>query len=187
MDGRLSNSSKDRTFISNEYSHRLVHKWRSEEAAILVGTNTALMDDPDLTVRLWKGKNPIRLVIDVNGRLPDGLRLFNQETMTFVFSSLKEDNKDNLQYHYVDPAQNLMPQVMEALYQSNIQSVLIEGGTFTLQSIINEGLWDEARIITNNHLHIPDGLPAPVLPEVELIHEHHLISDSIRVYRRKGD
>ncbi|MBU3537242.1 dihydrofolate reductase family protein, partial [Alkalihalobacillus clausii] len=82
LNGRISGGGKDRVFISNEYTNRLVHKWRSEEAAILVGTNTALLDNPSLTVRLWKGPDPIRLVIDKELRLPASLRLFDGQAMT---------------------------------------------------------------------------------------------------------
>jgi diaminohydroxyphosphoribosylaminopyrimidine deaminase / 5-amino-6-(5-phosphoribosylamino)uracil reductase len=190
-----------RTLISNEYTNRLVHKWRSEEAAILVGTRTALADDPALTARLWTGPDPIRLVIDKDLRLPDSLRLFDRKVRTIVFNYLRHEETDNLQYYQLATDSSLVQQVVVALTALRIQSVLVEGGARLLQSFIDEGYWDEARVITNNDLEIPGGLAAPVLKGGELrgketiqgkemIRENGTIqgketlqSDSIRYYK----
>jgi diaminohydroxyphosphoribosylaminopyrimidine deaminase/5-amino-6-(5-phosphoribosylamino)uracil reductase len=171
-----------RVFISNEYSNRLVHKWRSEEAAIFVGTNTALSDDPALTVRLWKGQDPIRLVIDKDLRLPGSLRLFDGRVRTIVFNTVRQEQRENLLYYRLTKDSSLVPQVIKALYEEKIQSVLVEGGRGLLQSFINEGYWDEARIITNNELEIPDGLAAPVLKNARTSSVETLLSDTIRYY-----
>ena len=157
-----------RTLISNEYTNRLVHKWRSEEAAILVGTRTALADDPALTARLWHGPDPIRLVIDKDLRLPDSLQLFDRKVRTIVFNHLRHEETENLQYYQLATDSSLVHQVVVALTALNIQSVLVEGGARLLQSFIDEGYWDEARVITNNDLEIPGGLTAPVLKGGEL-------------------
>ncbi len=117
----------ERLLISNEFTNRLVHKWRSEEAAILVGTNTALFDDPSLTTRLWKGANPLRLVVDMNLRLPSNLQLFNKQVRTIVFNSLKHEEQENLLYYQVTQDVNLVHQIVNALYQLKVQSVLVEG------------------------------------------------------------
>jgi diaminohydroxyphosphoribosylaminopyrimidine deaminase / 5-amino-6-(5-phosphoribosylamino)uracil reductase len=173
-----------RTLISNEYTNRLVHKWRSEEAAILVGTRTALADDPALTVRLWSGPDPIRLVIDNNLRLPDSLRLFDRKAPTIVFNTQRHEETENLFYYQLAADSSLVHQVVVALYAVNIQSVLVEGGARLLQSFIDEGYWDEARVITNNDLEISGGLPAPVLKGGELCGKETLVSDTIRYYKK---
>jgi diaminohydroxyphosphoribosylaminopyrimidine deaminase/5-amino-6-(5-phosphoribosylamino)uracil reductase len=180
----------ERTLISNEYTNRLVHKWRSEEAAILVGTRTALADDPALTVRLWSGPDPIRLVIDNNLRLPDSLRLFDRKSPTIVFNTLRHEETENLFYYQLAADSSLVHQVVVALYAVKIQSVLVEGGARLLQSFIDEGYWDEARVITNNDLEISGGLPAPVLKDGELRGKETirgketLVSDTIRYYKK---
>jgi diaminohydroxyphosphoribosylaminopyrimidine deaminase/5-amino-6-(5-phosphoribosylamino)uracil reductase len=192
---------EERTRISNEYTNRLVHKWRSEEAAILVGTRTALADDPALTARLWHGPDPIRLVIDKDLRLPGSLQLFDRKVRTIVFNTLRHEETYNLLYYQLATDSSLVHQVVVALTALNIQSVLVEGGARLLQSFIDEGYWDEARVITNNDLEIPGGLAAPVLTGGELrgkgtirgketirggetIHgKEALLSDSIRYYK----
>jgi diaminohydroxyphosphoribosylaminopyrimidine deaminase / 5-amino-6-(5-phosphoribosylamino)uracil reductase len=150
-----------RLFISNEYSNRLVHKWRSEEAGILIGTNTAISDDPELTNRLWNGPSPVRLIIDMDLRLPSSLKIFNRQAGTIVFNKIKHEESGNLLYYQVTEDVNIIHQVVHALYHLKIQSVLVEGGAMLLQSFIDEQLWDETRIITNTKLSAGDGLPAP--------------------------
>jgi diaminohydroxyphosphoribosylaminopyrimidine deaminase/5-amino-6-(5-phosphoribosylamino)uracil reductase len=171
-----------RVLISNEYTNRLVHKWRSEEASILVGTNTALLDDPALTVRLWKGPDPIRLVIDKDLRLPASLRLFDGQVKTVVFNLTRHEEQGNLQYYQLAEDSSLVHQLVTALYQLKIQSVLVEGGAALLQSFMDEGYWDEARVITNETLQLPDGLASPVLPGARLTLQERLLSDVINYY-----
>lgn len=172
----------ERLFISHEFTNRLVHKWRSEEAAILVGTNTALFDDPSLTTRLWNGPNPVRLVIDMKLRLPSSLQLFNKQVRTIVFNSLQHVEQDNLLYYQVTQDVNLVHQVTHALYQLKIQSVLVEGGAQLLQSFIDEGLWDEIRVITNNGQVAPHGLSAPRMITGRLQKQETLFSDSLHYF-----
>jgi len=174
-----------RLHISNEYTNRLVHRWRSEEAAILVGTNTALADDPSLTVRLWKGPNPIRLVIDKTLRLPLTLEIFDGQVKTIVFNTVREEERGNIHYYKLDPAGSGVRQIVEALHHLRILSVLVEGGAALLQSFIDEGLWDEARIITNQTLQVPEGLAAPVIGAAALIFNEQLSSDNIAWWRRQ--
>jgi len=210
--GRIAGATGvvERVFISNEYTNRLVHKWRSEEAAILVGTRTALADDPSLTVRLWSGPDPIRLVIDKELTLPATLKLFDGKVRTIVFNMVKQEEGGelkqqaggelkrqeevgNLSYYQLANDSSLVHQVCQALYQLKIQSVLVEGGARLLQSFIDEGYWDEARVITNNELELPGGLPAPVFEggdrkkggrDVSLPISHEfLFSDTIRYYK----
>jgi diaminohydroxyphosphoribosylaminopyrimidine deaminase / 5-amino-6-(5-phosphoribosylamino)uracil reductase len=173
-----------RTLISNEYSNRLVHKWRSEEAAILVGARTALVDDPALTVRLWNGPDPIRLVVDKELRLPSSLQLFDGKVKTIVFNLLKHEEEGVIKYYQLSPDSSFVHQMSMALTRLKIQSVLVEGGARMLQAWIDEGYWDEARVITNNELLIPGGLPAPKLKDERLAGSETLLGDTVRYYRR---
>ncbi|HEX7902682.1 MAG TPA: bifunctional diaminohydroxyphosphoribosylaminopyrimidine deaminase/5-amino-6-(5-phosphoribosylamino)uracil reductase RibD [Chitinophagaceae bacterium] len=172
-----------RLLISNEYSNRIVHRWRSEEAAILIGTNTALLDDPELTTRLWPGNSPVRLVVDRNLRLPDSLKIFNQQVRTIIFNKAKQEEDGNVFYYQVTDHESLVQQITRVLYQLNIQSVLVEGGAQLLQSFIDEGIWDEARVITNEKLIINEGLDAPRLSFGINIHEQNILADTIRIYK----
>jgi diaminohydroxyphosphoribosylaminopyrimidine deaminase / 5-amino-6-(5-phosphoribosylamino)uracil reductase len=171
-----------RTHISNDYSNRLVHKWRSEEAAILVGTRTALLDDPALTVRLWTGPDPIRLVIDKELELPGTLRLFDGKVRTVVFNRLRHEEEGMVQYYQLADDSSLVHQVSVALHRLKIQSVLVEGGARLLQSFIDADCWDEARVITNGELQLPNGLPAPQLNRARLKTTESILQDTIRYY-----
>ena len=162
---------RQRILISNEYSNRLVHKWRSEEASILIGTNAALQDDPLLTTRLWPGENPVRIVIDKELKLPSALKVFNTDAKTIIYNLLKNVTEENIVYIKPDQRspygenENFLHQLLDSLFEMNIQSVLVEGGTKTLQSFIDAGLWDEARIIMNEKLVIENGIAAPEMKD----------------------
>ena len=141
---------------------------------IVVGTNTALFDDPELTTRLWPGQNPVRIVVDMQLRLPKNLKLFNGTQPTIVFNlhqhnlpfeklSVNDLRSMGVGYYQVSEDSALVHQMIHALYRMNIQSVLVEGGTQLLQSFIDEGIWDEARVITNEDLLLGPGLPSPIL------------------------
>jgi diaminohydroxyphosphoribosylaminopyrimidine deaminase/5-amino-6-(5-phosphoribosylamino)uracil reductase len=171
-----------RLLISNEVTNRLVHRWRSEEAAILVGPRTALLDNPTLTARLWKGPDPIRLVIDKDLQLPNDLKLFDQTKKTIVFNNHIHEEDGPIQYYQLSPDSSLIHQLVLALYHLRIQSVLVEGGARLLQSFIDEDYWDEARVITNDDLEIAAGLPEPRLQHARLVSRESLLSDSIRYY-----
>lgn len=174
---------RTRLLITNDYTNRLVHKWRSEEAAILIGTNTALLDNPQLTTRLWMGHNPVRLVIDMNLRLPSFLKIFDPGARTIVFNTVRHEEKNNVLLYQVTDDVSIVHQVAHALYQLKIQSVIVEGGAKLLQSFIDEGMWDEARIITNRQLAIGNGLPAPVLQACRKTAEENIFSDAIEYYK----
>lgn len=182
LDRRITNGDYRRLRISNAYTNRLVHKWRSEEMAILVGTNTALFDDPELTTRLWPGANPIRLVVDMNLRLPASLKLFDGEHKTIVFNKLRHSEHINLLYYQVTEDVSVVPQILNALYQLKIQSVLVEGGAALLQTFIEENAWNEARVVTNEQLTIGQGVPAPQLKHQTIQRTEHLYSDTIHFY-----
>jgi diaminohydroxyphosphoribosylaminopyrimidine deaminase/5-amino-6-(5-phosphoribosylamino)uracil reductase len=185
-DGKMAGTASDRVFISNEFTNRLVHKWRSEEAAVLVGTNTALLDDPALTTRLWPGYNPLRLVIDSGLKLPAHLKLFDGSVKTVVFNYLKQEDFENLLYYKLDKTKNIPVQIIEALYRMQVQSVMIEGGSKLLQSFIYEGLWDEARIIKNSGMIIKEGLDAPVLNGGILVEEQRIKDDTVSFIKKNA-
>ncbi len=179
---KIASLGKERLMITNDFSNRLVHKWRSEESAILVGTNTALADDPALTTRLWSGRHPVRAVIDMDLRLPHDLKLFNRKHPTIVFNTVNHQEEENIFYYKMTRELPLIPQVVQALYQLKLQSVIVEGGTMLLQSFIDAGRWDEIRTITNNSLLVTEGLWAPELPQAICTEEFTLLTDTISIY-----
>lgn len=176
-------SASKRIFITNEYTNRLIHKWRSEEAAILVGTNTAMIDNPELTTRLWPGNSPARLVVDMHLRLPSFLKVFDRKQKTIVFNVVKQEEEENLLYYQVKEGVSLVHQIINALYQLKIQSVIVEGGAKLLQSFIDEGIWDEARVIMNSELRILRGLAAPELGKCIKVGRQKIFPDIIEIYK----
>lgn len=184
-DGKISGDTKERLLISNDYSNKLVHRWRREEAAILVGTNTALYDDPELTNRLWSGPSPLRVVLDKNLRLPENLKLFMGQP-TLVLTYKKKEDRGNIRYHTIDSQKPLVSEIMKVLYSVNIQSVLVEGGPALLQGFMDAELWDEARVITNTQLYIKNGLDAPRVKNVRHTHSQQLLNDTVTVYNHNS-
>lgn len=189
------NSSHKRLVITNNLTNRIVHKWRSEEAAILVGTNTALIDNPQLNNRLWHGNNPIRLVIDLDLKLPLQLNLFDGKQTTLVFNRKQQSDELNtaisitelllcksVLFYQLKKSISTIKQITDACYKFNIQSIVIEGGAKLLQSFINEELWDEARIITNNSMYISNGLQAPGLKNFKHVRHENLLTDTINYF-----
>ena len=158
-DGFFAPEGHQQHWLTNDYSHKLVHRWRTEEDVILVGTNTALIDDPQLTARLWEGRNPVRVLIDLDLRVPAGSRIFDDEAMTIVYNELKEGLENGTIYVRVI-RDDLLHQITSDLYDRRVQSIIIEGGAYTLGQFIAVGLWDEARIFTSPTL-LQSGIPAP--------------------------
>ena len=157
---RDENGEKHPNWISNKYSQQLVHKMRAEEQSILVGTNTALNDNPSLNVRSWSGNNPVRIVVDHHNRLPQELNLFDKSERTILIS--KEVNEiDGVEVMQSDFKSGFAESICEVLYQKEIQSVLIEGGAQTLQSFIDADLWDEAFVFEGVEVNFEQGLRAP--------------------------
>ena len=150
------------TWITNEWARRAVHRQRSTEQAVLVGTNTAQKDDPSLTLRDWKGVSPVRVVIDRRLRLPATLKLFNQQAPTIVINEIKNENAGNIRYRKTVLNENSVQNILNVLYNEELQSVVIEGGRHTLQSVIDSGLWDEAWMYMGN-IFFSSGVKAPVI------------------------
>lgn len=150
-------------WITGPEAKKMVHQWRAEEDAILIGKNTALIDNPQLNVRLAEGRSPKRVVIDRRLELEGNLHLFDGSIETLIFNEIKTDIDGNLKYIALENFDHYLPQyIMYQLYMQDIQSVIIEGGAQTLNSFIKDGLWDEARIFTGQGTFI-NGVPAPII------------------------
>ena len=153
-------STNEPVWISNLLSRTLAHQWRAEEQSILIGKQTALDDNPTLTTRLHKGSSPIRLLIDPNEEVDRSAKLFNPDQKVIVFTGNKSRKEDNIEYVTIDFSTNGLEQILKTLFQKGIQSVMVEGGTKTLQHFIDSGLWDEARVFVGQ-VEFEDGITAP--------------------------
>lgn len=159
----LTKEKKEPVWISNAFSRQLVHKWRSEEQAILVGTNTVLEDDPKLDVRDWTGENPIRIVLDKNGRISKNHHVKDGQINTIIITEQENlTSTENCIYENAIFDIQLTKTIADILYKYGIQSILVEGGKQTLQTFIDDNLWDEARVFIGN-IHLKSGIAAPVL------------------------
>ena len=180
-----NDNEKKPVWITNTYSRQLVHKWRTEEQAILVGTQTVIDDNPKLNARDWSGNNPIRLVIDQNNRIPEDSHVFDNQIKTILFSKSKITiEKENTIFEVIDFGQNIAEQIVQVLYQHQIQSVIVEGGRQTLQTFIDKNLWDEARIFVGK-THFGAGTKAPIIAKKDF--ERHSIGNDVLVIVRNHD
>ena len=180
---RDNTSEKSPNWISNKYSQQVVHKMRAVEQAILVGTTTVLNDNPSLTVRSWKGNNPVRIILDRTLKIPNNYNLFDRSVNTIVLTEKKPTKSiiDNVQFEVVDFSKDLPKQICDILYKNEIQSVIIEGGSQTLQSFIDTNLWDEAYVFVGNNS-FKTGLKAPKMKKVPI--EIKIIStDTLKIYK----
>lgn len=176
-DGFIGQNETPNLKISNDLSRQVTHLWRSQEQAILIGTNTAIVDNPTLTTRLVKGKNPIRFVIDLKGKIPANHHLMKDDSLCYFFStnsnSFKLNNKLAL---LIQDEGHLLNEIIVHLNQLQIQSIIIEGGAKTLQSFIDKGFWDEARVFYSSSK-IQHGVLAPTLEE-EILDSEMTINDT---------
>ncbi|MEE9408104.1 MAG: bifunctional diaminohydroxyphosphoribosylaminopyrimidine deaminase/5-amino-6-(5-phosphoribosylamino)uracil reductase RibD [Polaribacter sp.] len=182
----ISKNENKPVFISNKYSQQLVHKLRSKEHAILVGTNTVLADNPKLNVRSWFGKNPIRIVLDSTMRIPENSNILDGSVKTVVMIKKRNKNqksKENLIFEEIDFNKNVAEQVCAVLQKQNIQSLIVEGGTQTLQTFIDENLWDEANVFIGDN-NFKKGIKAPIL-NAEVASEINIINDVLKIYKNE--
>jgi diaminohydroxyphosphoribosylaminopyrimidine deaminase/5-amino-6-(5-phosphoribosylamino)uracil reductase len=179
-DGFVARENFDSKWISNSYSRQIVHKWRSEEDAILVGTSTAKYDNPRLNVRDWDGRNPVRIVLDRNLSLDPSLHLFDGLQQTICYNQLKSENSDHLEWVQLSKGFGVEA-VLEDLYHRKIQSLIVEGGAQVLKSFIEKELWDEARVFTGQ-VQFGSGIPAPWI-KGRLIAESEIMGDKLAVWR----
>lgn len=180
-DGFLGKAN-ERTVISNASTNTLVHKWRSQEAAILVGTQTALVDDPQLNNRLFAGPSPMRILIDRHLRVPSTAKLYDNSLPTLIYNYTKAGVEGNTQFVLLEKGSHELQNMMADLHARNVQSVIIEGGAKLLQSFIDIGLWDEARVITNQQLILGDGIASPILTAARLVEKQTVATDQISIF-----
>lgn len=180
--GFLGDNSGKRLKISNELTDRIVHKWRSEEDAIMVGTNTAGTDNPTLTTRLWPGKNAVRLVIDKHLKLSPQLHIFNAAAPTIIINTKKHSEEGNLFYYQTAEEENMLAVVINLMHQRKLISLIVEGGTTLLQSFIDAGLWDEARVISSKNITVSNGLRSPSLTGCTLQQSENIEDDAIQYF-----
>jgi diaminohydroxyphosphoribosylaminopyrimidine deaminase/5-amino-6-(5-phosphoribosylamino)uracil reductase len=178
-DGFIARSNYESKWISDELSRQLVHKWRSEEDAVLVGAKTAAHDNPQLTVREWSGRNPIRLVIDRFLRLSDRLNLYDGSVKTFCFNLIKHEEHPNLTLVRLDE-EDFLKHMLKYLFDHKIQSVIIEGGSLTLSLFLQAGLWDEARVFISRRT-FQHGISAPFI-NGKLVSSERIAADELLIY-----
>ncbi|WLD24618.1 bifunctional diaminohydroxyphosphoribosylaminopyrimidine deaminase/5-amino-6-(5-phosphoribosylamino)uracil reductase RibD [Flavobacterium dauae] len=175
----ISKNENKPVWLSNVYSRQLTHKWRSEEMAILVGKQTILDDNPSLTTRDWKGKNPVRLFIDARNEIDNSFQILNNESETYRFTKIKKSEKD-----VVIPFENTVKEICDFCFNQNIQSVIIEGGQKTFQSFIDAKQWDEARVFKTTVI-LNNGITAPKLCNYQKTTSVFIENDCLCVYRKK--
>jgi diaminohydroxyphosphoribosylaminopyrimidine deaminase/5-amino-6-(5-phosphoribosylamino)uracil reductase len=185
-DGFFAPVDGSQLWITGEESRRLVHKWRSEEDAILVGKKTVAVDNPQLSTRYWPGKSPKRVVIDRRLELQRDLHVYDQSVETLIFNELKTDIDGKIKYIALEDFERFVPQyIIFQLYLQDIQSVIIEGGAHTINSFIEAGLWDEARIFTGKAV-LRKGIKAPSIVGIEA-EEHTIGEDKLQIlYNKPG-
>jgi diaminohydroxyphosphoribosylaminopyrimidine deaminase/5-amino-6-(5-phosphoribosylamino)uracil reductase len=181
-DGFIARKDFSSKWISNEYSRQLVHKWRAEEDAILIGSNTAVHDDPSLNVRDWHGKDPLRIVIDRHLKLPQPLKLFNDGRKTICYNYLKSEQAGALTYYKAGETRFLQ-YILEDLGKRGIQSVIVEGGAAVINALVKKNFWDEARIFISKNT-FKKGIAAPKL-QGNLVSETFVADNELLIFSNK--
>jgi diaminohydroxyphosphoribosylaminopyrimidine deaminase / 5-amino-6-(5-phosphoribosylamino)uracil reductase len=181
--GFIADNSQQRTLITNQYTNRLVHKWRAETAAILVGTNTALKDNPSLNTRLWPVAANTRIIIDLDLKVPATHHIYDGSQKTIVFNAIENQKIEKLTYIKLERNAELLHQICTILHAHNIQSILVEGGAKLLQAFITNQLFNEIRVIENTNLHITQGIAAPVLPALKISQQYFIQTDKVTIYK----
>ena len=167
-------------WITNEASRQLVHKWRSEEQAILVGTTTVLDDNPRLDVRYWKGEDPVRIIIDKELKIPANLKVYDGSVKTIFINESSTSVKGAIFFEKINFSKPIAIQICEVLFKHKIQSLIVEGGTKTIQTFIDENLWDEARVFSGE-VHFNDGVNAPKF-DVIPTNKENIKGDILKTY-----
>lgn len=180
-EGYIAPEDKSRLQLSNVNSQQLVHKWRTEEAAIIVGYHTAMNDNPQLTARKWEGKQPLRIVLDRQLQLPKTHHVFNKDAETWVINEVKEGNEGNIEYIRLAFDDTLLQEILNKLHAAKKLSLIVEGGAVLLNSFINEGLWDEARVF-ETATSIKNGIAAPEMKGKDGVLTMPIEDDMLRVY-----
>jgi diaminohydroxyphosphoribosylaminopyrimidine deaminase/5-amino-6-(5-phosphoribosylamino)uracil reductase len=168
-------------WISNEFSQQFVHRLRSKEHAILVGTNTVILDNPKLNVRSWSGESPIRVLLDRALRVSKNYTVLDESIKTIILTEKNKESGKNLIFEQIDFSENVAAQICQVLHKHKIQSIIIEGGTQTLQTFIDANLWDEANVFIGE-TNFDKGLKAPVLSSKKTS-ELYIKNDILKRYR----
>jgi len=170
-DGFIAPINTGNFVISGQESRVVSHQLRADEDAILIGYNTALLDNPSLSTRYVQGDNPIRVVIDEQGLLPNNLQVFYGEAPTIIIGKKRAlpQNERKYEVKFIELPNYDFASILRALTEQKITSLIIEGGSTTLQSVIDDGLWNEAYVIKSKQLYINEGVPAPTLTQAEYI------------------
>ena len=179
IDQARSNGEKGIFWITSPETKVLVHKWRSEEQAILVGKTTILNDDPELTVRAISGKNPVRIIIDPNCEVSLDHKVFSKDAESIVLNRMKEEEIGNVKYLKTEDLSILS--ILDRIWGQNIQSVFVEGGRATLQQFIDSGLFDEIRVLVGN-TELSKGLEAPIVKGIPQ-HSFSFGKDQVYIYK----
>lgn len=182
-DGFIARDNGEPTAISGLLAKKLVHQWRAQEQAIMVGSRTALTDNPRLNVREWTGNSPIRIVIDKELRLPTTLHLFDKTQPTLVYNYERQEQDKNLEYVKIEAAPDLTEQIIPDLYRRAIQSVLVEGGTTLLNYFLAANSWDEIRILRNPQ-RLKSGVNAPLKPLSNLVQTRAIGEDELLIFKK---
>ncbi|MDO8367179.1 MAG: bifunctional diaminohydroxyphosphoribosylaminopyrimidine deaminase/5-amino-6-(5-phosphoribosylamino)uracil reductase RibD [Saprospiraceae bacterium] len=182
-DGFLGKKN-ERTAISSPAALRLVHRWRAECDAILVGTNTALLDDPRLDVRHYFGKNPLRIMLDSKGKIPSSHHLLDDSTETWVYGSISSTVQYSKTKFLQTTGKLLITSLLEDLKKANHAILLVEGGADVLNQFMETGYWDEIRVL-ENELHLAEGLRSPQIPAHAVLKEQFSVgADTVRIFTR---
>jgi len=181
-DGFIAKKNYDSKWISGELSRKLVHQWRSKEDAVLVGTNTVLFDNPQLNVRDWTGRDPVRIFIDKNLQVPQGAHVFDATQPTVCFNYIKQCVENQVEYIKVDPLDDMDEAILRYLHERGILSVIVEGGALIIQSCIDKGWWDEARVFTAKTT-FEEGIRAPRLSGANLFSKENIEDDELKIFR----
>jgi diaminohydroxyphosphoribosylaminopyrimidine deaminase/5-amino-6-(5-phosphoribosylamino)uracil reductase len=171
----------ERTSISGPVMQRLVHRWRSESDAILVGANTALIDNPKLDSRLHGGRNPLRIVFDIEKKIPTEYNILDDTTDTWVYGPVRNGSWEQTEF-IPSPGKVDLEDILQRLYQTNRATLLVEGGAQVLNQFLQRGLWDEIRFIESKNS-LGGGVAAPALPAGMLLKEAFQVGpDSVRIF-----
>ena len=180
--GHFAPKNTAQQWISGPLAKKLVHKWRTEEDAILIGKQTAIADNPQLNTREWPGKNPVRIVIDRNLQVPINSHIYNNDAKTIIINEIKTEVQNNVHFIQMEDMQYYLPQkIAFQLYLMDIQSVIIEGGANILNQFIQGNLWDEARVFTSANSWT-DGISSPIINGI-ITEEYYIEKDKLTIYK----
>lgn len=178
----LQKNEQKPVWLSNIYSRQLTHKWRSEEMAILVGTNTVLNDNPSLTTRDYVGKNPVRIYLDTNHKIDSSFTITNSDAKTICLTKKTPANSlENIIYKEIN-FNSLVDEICKVCYKEKLQSIIIEGGSYTLQQFIEKNIWDEARVFKSAPI-LTYGVLAPKLKSEKITGKQAITNNTLVIYK----